>query len=92
MTPAEVINDEAKEFMLRLHRYPWLGEHGGMPVRAQFDPRAPRLGSFVRVAMKRSGAHTFAKETDTHATAFSHALYQVIRYDLMFDAGNGQSF
>ena len=56
-----------------------------MPVRAQIDPRAPPLGSFVRVAMKRSGAHTFAKETDTHATAFSHALYQVIRYDLMLE-------
>jgi hypothetical protein len=84
MTPAEVINNEEKEFMLRLHRYPWLAQPGGRPVRAQIDPHAPQLGTFVRVAMKRSGAHTFAKETDTHATAFSHALYQVIRYDLMF--------
>lgn len=82
MTPAEVINNEEKEWMLRLWRYPWLAVKGGTPVRAQIDPRAPPLGSFVRIAMKRSGKHTWAKETDTHATAFSHALYQILRYDL----------
>ena len=84
MTPAEVINDELKEFKLRLHRYPWLAHLGGIPVRAQIDPRAPPIGSFVRVLMQRKGVHAFAKETDTHATRFSHALYQIFRYDLMF--------
>ena len=90
MTPAEVINDEVKEFNLRLLRYPWLGQPDGVPVRCQVDPHAPPVGSFVRVAMKRTGAHTYAKETDTHATAFSHAIYQIIRYDLMSPCVNVQ--
>jgi hypothetical protein len=77
MTPEQVISDPVKEWHLRLRRFPWLARVGGTAKRAQVDPNAPALWSFVRVAMKRTGAHYFAKETSTTATAYSHSLFQV---------------
>lgn len=83
MTPEQVISNPVNEWRLRLRRYPWLARRGGTPKRASIDPRALPLGSWVRVRMDRVGEH-FKKGTDATATKYSHSVYQIIRYDLMF--------
>ena len=82
MTPEEVIMNPAKEWLLWEQLFPHL--HQGRPRRAELDPHAPPLGSFVRIAKKRS-ERQFVKETDPLSTAYSNAIYQVIRYDLMLN-------
>ena len=84
MTPEEVITSPAKQWLLWELRFPHL--HQGQPRRAELDPNAPPIGSFVRIAKKRS-ERQFVKETNPLSTAYSNAIYQVIRYDLMLHRG-----
>lgn len=88
LTPDEVLNNAENEWRLWELRFPHLARNE-LPQRALLDPRAPPLGSFVRVAHKRTepGRH-FTKETDPTAPTFSMAVYQVVGYNLMYVQSN----
>lgn len=83
MTPIQVIDNPLYEWRLWERRFPHL-KRNEPPPRAKFDRRAPPIGSFVRVRMKRSDpGRRFLKETDPVQPSHSHAIYQVIGYNLM---------
>jgi hypothetical protein len=83
MTPSDVINNPLNEWRLWEWRFPHLARGEGVQ-RAKIDVRAPPLGSYVRVRLKRSDpGRRFLKETDPVQPSHSHSIYQVVGYNLM---------
>lgn len=76
--PADVYNDKRVAMRVLDHLYPHVAR-GRVPYISHLPRNFPKIGSFVRVLVKKK--NPFAKENDPTRPAFSSVVYQVIGHN-----------